>query len=132
MGGLKSQKVGKKWEQEILDVYYKRGYQGFKIATEISGTCFDIILIKNAGVMCIEAKHIQGDKLYFKGSGLSKKQDEINHFIKHCNTNVYIFVKSDKTGKWFTSWIQAYPIFEEKGYIDVNDCIKMDWGENDE
>lgn len=129
MGGLKSQKVGKKWEQEILDVYYKRGYQGFKIATEISGTCFDIILIKNAGVMCIEAKHIQGDKLYFKGSGLSKKQDEINHFIKHCNTNVYIFVKSDKTGKWFTSWIQAYPIFEEKGYIDVDDCIKMDWGE---
>ena len=129
MGGLKSQKVGKSWEQEILDVYYKRGFQGFKIATEISGTCFDIILIKNAGVMCIEAKHIQGDKLYFKGSGLSKKQDEINHFIKHCNTNVYIYVKSDKTGKWFTSWIQAYPIFEEKGYITVDDCMKMDWGE---
>ena len=129
MSGLKSQKVGKSWEQEILDVYYKRGHQGFKIATEISGTCFDIILIKHAGVMCIEAKHIQGDKLYFKGSGLSKKQDEINHFIKHCNTNVYIFVKSDKTGKWFTSWLQAYPIFKEKGYIDVNDCMKMDWGE---
>ena len=127
MGGLKSQKVGKSWEQEILDVYYKRGFQGFKIATEISGTCFDIILIKHAGVMCIEAKHIQGDKLYFKGSGLSKKQDEINHFIKHCNTNVYIYVKSDKTGKWFTSWLQAYPIFQEKGYITVNDCMKMDW-----
>ena len=45
MGGLKSQQVGKSWEQEILDVYYKRGFQGFKIATEISGTCFDIILI---------------------------------------------------------------------------------------
>jgi len=129
MGGLKSQQVGKSWEQEILDVYYKRGFQGFKIATEISGTCFDIILIKHAGVMCIEAKHIQGDKLYFKGSGLSKKQDEINHFIKHCNTNVYIYVKSDKTGKWFTSWLQAYPIFQEKGYITVDDCMKMDWGE---
>ena len=129
MGGLKSQRVGKSWEQEILDVYYKRGFQGFKIATEISGTCFDIILIKNAGVMCIEAKHIQGDKLYFKGSGLSKKQDEINHFIKHCNTNVYIYVKSDKTGKWFTSWLQAYPIFQEKGYITIDDCMKMDWGE---
>lgn len=129
MSGLKSQKVGKTWEQEILDVYYKRGHQGFKIATEISGTCFDIILIKHAGVMCIEAKHIQGDKLYFKGSGLSKKQDEINHFIKHCNTNVYIFVKSDKTGKWFTSWLQAYPIFKEKGYITVDDCMKFDWGE---
>lgn len=129
MSGLKSQKVGKSWEQEILDVYYNRGFQGFKIATEISGTCFDIILIKDAGVMCIEAKHIQGDKLYFKGSGLSKKQDEINHFIKHCNTNVYIYVKSDKTGKWFTSWLQAYPIFQEKGYITVDDCMKMDWGE---
>ena len=129
MGGLKSQRVGKSWEQEILDVYYKRGFQGFKIATEISGTCFDIILIKHAGVMCIEAKHIEGDKLYFKGSGLSKKQDEINHFIKHCNTNVYIFVKSDKTGKWFTSWLQAYPIFQEKGYITVDDCMKMDWGD---
>ena len=128
MGGLKSQRVGKSWEQEILDVYYKRGFQGFKIATEISGTCFDIILIKHAGVMCIEAKHIEGDKLYFKGSGLSKKQDEINHFIKHCNTNVYIYVKSDKTGKWFTSWLQAYPIFKEKGYITVDDCMKMDWG----
>ena len=129
MGGLKSQRVGKSWEQEILDVYYKRGFQGFKIATEISGTCFDIILIKHAGVMCIEAKHIQGDKLYFKGSELSKKQDEINHFIKHCNTNVYIYVKSDKTGKWWTSWLEAYPIFKEKGYITVDDCMKMDWGE---
>ena len=35
MGGLKSQSVGKKWEQEIIDAYYKIGYQPFKIATEI-------------------------------------------------------------------------------------------------
>ena len=125
MSGLKSQSVGKKWEQELLDAYYKRGYQGFKIATEISGTCFDIILIKNATVMCIEAKHIQGDKLYFKGSGLSKKEDEINHFIKHCNTNVYVFVKSDKTGIWYSSWLQLYPIFKEKGYITKEDCIPL-------
>ena len=125
MSGLKSQKVGKKWEQELLDAYYKKGYQGFKIATEISGTCFDIILIKNATVMCIEAKHIQGDKLYFKGSGLSKKEDEINHFIKHCNTNVYVFVKSDKTGIWYSSWLQLYPIFKEKGYIPKEDCIPL-------
>ena len=129
MSGLKSQQVGKTWEQEILDAYYKKGHQGFKIATEISGTCFDIILIKNATVMCIEAKHIQGDKLYFKSSGLSKKVDEINHFIKHCNTNVYIFVKSDKTGKWFTSWLEAYPIFKSRGYITVDDCIKINWSE---
>ena len=88
MGGLKSQRVGKSWEQEIIDAYYKKGYQPFKIPTEIMGTCFDIITIKNATVICIEAKHITGDKLYFKSCGLQKKQDEINHFIKHCNTMI--------------------------------------------
>lgn len=129
MGGLKSQSVGKQWEQEIIDAYYKRGYQPFKIATEIKGTCFDIIAIKNATCMCIEAKHITGDKLYFKGSGLWKKQDELNHFVKHCNTNVYIFVKSDKTGKWFIPWLQAYPLFKEKGYINKDDSIPFDFFE---
>ena len=129
MGGLKSQSVGKQWEQEIIDAYYKRGYQPFKIATEIKGTCFDIIAIKNATCMCIEAKHITGDKLYFKGSGLWKKQDELNHFVKHCNTNVYIFVKSDKTGKWFIPWLQAYPLFQEKGYINKDDSIPFDFFE---
>ena len=88
MGGLKSQSVGKSWEQRIIRAYYKRGYQPFKLATEINGTCFDIIAIKNATALCIEAKHTKSDKLYFKSSGLEKKQDEINHFIKHCNTNI--------------------------------------------
>ena len=78
MGGLKRQSVGIKWEQEIIDAYYKKGWQPFKIPTEIKGTCFDIILIKNSIVMCIEAKHITGEKLYFKSSGLDKKQDELN------------------------------------------------------
>jgi len=123
MAGLKSQKVGKSWEQEIIQEYYKKGYQPFKLATEIKGTCFDIIAIKNATVLCIEAKHITGDKLYFKGSGLSKKQDEINHFIKHSNTNVYVFVKSDVTGMWFDSWIRMYPKLKEKGYVMKEDCI---------
>lgn len=123
--GLTQQKVGKKFEQEIIEAYYKKGWQPFKIATEISGTCFDIILIKNSNCMCIEAKHIQGKKLYFKGSGLSKKQDEINHFIKHCNTNIFIFVKSDMDGYFFTSWLVAYPIFKEKGYITKDDCISI-------
>lgn len=118
-----SQRVGKQWENEIMNAYYKKGYQPFKIPTEIYGTCFDIILIKNAIVMCIEAKHITGEKLYFKSSGLEKKQDEINHFIKHAGTNIYIFVKSDKTGTWFNSWINLYPIFKEKGYITKDDCI---------
>ena len=125
MGGLKSQSVGKEWEQEIMDAYYEKGYQPFKLATEISGTCFDIIAIKNATALCIEAKHITGDKLYFKGSGLSKKEDEINHFIKHCNTNVYIFVKSDKTGIWYNSWLNVYPLLKNKGYITKEDCIPI-------
>ena len=128
MAGLKSQKVGKSWEQEIIDVYYKRGFQPFKIPTEIKGTCFDIILIKNATATCIEAKHITGDKLYFKSSGLYKKQDEINHFIHHSNTNIYVFVKSDVTGTWFNSWLNVYPILKEKGYITAEDCIKITMG----
>lgn len=126
MGGLKSQQVGKSWEQEIISMYYDKGWQPFKIPTEIMGTCFDIILIKNSAVMCVEAKHIQGAKLYFKGSGLYKKQDELNHFVHHCNTNVYLFIKSDKTGCFWTSWLEAYPILKEKGYIDIDDCIKME------
>lgn len=126
--GIKQQRVGKTWEQEIISMYYDLGWQPFKIATEISGTCFDIIMIKNSACMCVEAKHIQGEKLYFKGSGLYKKQDEINHFIKHCNTNVYIFVKSDKVGMFWTTWLNAYPILQEKGYIDISDCIQMNKG----
>lgn len=124
--GLKQQKVGKSWEQEIIEAYYKKGWQPFKIPTEMVGTCFDIILIKKAACQCIEAKHIQGDKLYFKGSGLFKKQDEINHFIRHCGTNIYIFVKSDKTGCFWTSWLKAYPIFKSRGYITKEDCIGME------
>lgn len=124
--GIKSQKVGKSWEQELMNCYYKKGWQPFKISTEIAGTCFDIILIRNAAVMCIEAKHIQGSKLYFKGSGLSKKQDELNHFVKHSNTNVYIYVKSDVDGCFFTSWLKAYPTFKEKGYITAEDCIRFE------
>lgn len=123
--GIKQQKVGKSWEQEIINAYYKKGWQPFKIATEISGTVFDIILIKNSSILCIEAKHIQGEKLYFKSSGLYKKQDEINHFIKHCGTNIYIYVKSDKTGTWFSSWLELYPIFKERGYVTKSDCIEF-------
>ena len=125
MGGKKSQSVGKSWEDEIINAYYKKGSQPIKLATEINGTCFDIVVIKNATAFCIEAKHITGDKLYFISSGLQKKCDEINHFIKHCNTNVYIFVKSDKTGTWFNSWLKLYPIFKQKGYITKEDCYEV-------
>lgn len=129
--GIKQQKIGKSWEQEIIDIYYDKGWQPFKIPTEIKGTCFDIIMIKNSAVMCVEAKHIVGSKLYFKGSGLFKKQDELNHFVEHCNTNVYIFVKSDIDGLFFTSWATAYPIFKEKGYITIDDCIEMNFIKED-
>lgn len=125
MAGRVSQVVGKQWEQEIIAAYYKKGYQPIKLATEINGTCFDIVLIRNATVMCIEAKHITGDKLYYKSSGLEKKTDEINHFIKHCNTNIYVFVKSDKTGTWFNSWLNVYPILKERGYITKEDCVEV-------
>ena len=125
MAGKKSQQVGKAWEDELIDAYYKKGFQPIKIATEIKGTCFDIVCIKDSLVLCIEAKHITGDKLYLKSSGLEKKVDELNHFIKHCNTNVYIYVKSDKTGMWFNSWLNLYPIFKEKGYVTVEDCIRF-------
>lgn len=125
--GLKAQQVGKSWEKEIIQSYYKKGYQPFKLATEINGTCFDIILVRGAGCICIEAKHIQGDKLYFKGSGLIKKQDELEHFVNHAKTNVLLYIKSDKVGCFWTTWITAYPIFKEKGYLDlVNDCIPLD------
>ena len=131
MSGKKSQKVGKDWEQEIINTYYKKGYQPIKLATEINGTCFDIVLIRNATVMCVEAKHITGDKLYYKSSGLEKKADEINHFIKHSRTNIYIFVKSDKTGTWFNSWLNVYPILRERGYITKEDCIEMSFDNHD-
>lgn len=124
--GLKSQKVGKSWEKEIISSYYKKGYQPFKLATEINGTCFDIILVRGDGCLCVEAKHIQGDKLYFKGSGLIKKQDELEHFQNHAKTNIFIYIKSDKVGTFWTTWKIAYPILKKKGYLElVKDCIPL-------
>ena len=73
--------------------------------------------------MFIEAKHIVSDKLYYKGSGLFKKRDELDNFVKKTNNNIYIFVKSDIDGRFFTTWVNAKPIFEEKGYLDLKqDC----------
>ena len=75
--------------------------------------------------MFIECKHTTSDKLHYKGSGLYKKRDEIQNFVQKYNTNVYIMIKSDKVGVFWTSWINAKPIFEEKGYLDLKkDCFK--------
>lgn len=124
--GIKQYKVGKEWEQEIIKYYRNKGYFAYKLATEVGGTVFDIICIKNAGCLCIEAKHVTGDKLYYIGSGISKKYDEIEHFVKTFNTNVYIYVKSDKLNNvYWTTWVRSGELLKEKGYLDLEkDCFK--------
>ena len=127
---LKQYKLGNQWEQEVLRYYSNRGYFAYKIPTMNSGTVFDILVVKNGSAMCIECKHIEGDKLYYQGSGILKKRDELDHFVRTTNNNVYIYVKSDKTGTWWTTWVKAKPIFEEKGYITIDDCFKCDLENN--
>lgn len=123
--GITQQRVGKSFEKEILDYYCKKGYFAYKFPTEFNGTICDIILIKNSAVMMIECKHTTSDKLYYKGSGIYKKRDEIDNFVQKYNTNIYIMIKSDKVGTFWTSWINAKPIFESQGYLDlVKDCFK--------
>lgn len=123
--GLKQQQVGKSFEKEILEYYAKKGFWTYKIPTEFGGTICDIILIKNSACMLIECKHITGEKLYYKGCGIYKKRDEIDNFVKKYNTNIYIMIKSDKLGVFWTSWINAKPIFESQGYLDLKkDCFK--------
>ena len=123
--GLKQQQVGKSFEKEILEYYSKKGYFAYKIPTEFGGTICDIMVIKNAAIMFIEAKHVSNDKLYYKGCGIYKKRDELNNFVNKYNCNVYIMVKSDKLGYFWTTWIKAKPIFEEQGYLDLEkDCFK--------
>ena len=123
--GLKQQQVGKSFEKDILEYYGKKGYFSYKFPTEFSGTICDIILIKNSSCMLIEAKHTTGDKLYYKGCGIYKKRDEIDNFVKRYNTNIYIMIKSDKLGTYWTTWLKAKPIFEDKGYLDIEkDCYK--------
>jgi len=61
-----------------------------------------------------------------------KKRDELNHFVERTGNNVYIYVNSEKTGTWWTTWVRAYPIFEKKGYIDINDCFPCDLNNKEE
>lgn len=123
--GIKQQRVGKSFEKEILEYYSKKGYWSYKIPTDFNGTVCDIILVKNSAVMFIECKHTTSDKLYYKGSGIYKKRDELNNFVQKYNTNIYIMIKSDKVGTFWTSWINAKPIFESQGYLDLEkDCFK--------
>lgn len=120
----KQYKVGRDWEREVMDWYFRKGYFVYKMPTMNSGTVFDILVIKNGAAMCIECKHIKGDKLYYENCGLKKKRDEIEHFIKRTNNNVYICVKSDTTGTWWTTWGLAKKMFEKQGYLTRENCFK--------
>ena len=124
--GIKQYKVGKEWEQAVIDYYRKKNYYAYKVPTQLSGTVFDILCIKNAGVLAIECKHIIGDKLYYIGSGISKKSDEIDHFVDTFNTNIYIYIKSDKlNGVYWTTWVRSGELLKKKGYLDLEkDCFK--------
>ena len=80
----------------------------------------------------IECKHIDGDKLYYKGSGLLKKTDEIEHFINVTQNNVYLYIKSDTSGTFWTTWEKAKNILKERGYITKEDCFPCNLNNLDE
>lgn len=130
---LKQYVVGKSWENKILEYYNKRGYIAYKFPTEYNGTICDILVARSGSCMFIEAKHIKRDKLYYKGCGIYKKRDEIDRFVNNTNNNIYIYIKSDKLGYFWTTWIKAKPIFEEKGFLDLEkDCFSANLGGKDE
>lgn len=125
--GRKQYEVGKSWEQEVLDYYKKRGFWAYKFPTEFNGTVCDIVICRDSSSMFIECKHIKSNKLYYKGCGIYKKRDELDHFVSTYNNNVYIMIKSDKAGIYWTTWLKAKPIFEKKGYLDIReDCYCAD------
>lgn len=120
---IKQYQVGKTWEEELMDYYNKRGFYTYKFITDYNGTICDILVSKNGSCMYIEAKHTKTDKLYYKGCGIHKKRDELDNFVNKYNNNVYIMIKSDKLGVYWTTWVKARPIFEKKGYLDLKeDC----------
>jgi len=123
--GKQQYEVGKKWEDMLMDYYNERGFYTYKFITDFNGTICDILVCKNGSAMFIEAKHITNDKLYYKGCGIYKKRDELDRFVKKSNNNIYIMIKSDKKGYFWTTWLKAKPVFEEKGYLDVEkDCFR--------
>lgn len=122
---IKQYEVGKSWEEELMDYYGKRGFYTYKFPTDFNGTICDIFISKNGGCMYIEAKHTKTNKLYYKGCGIYKKRDEIDNFVKKYNNNIYIMIKSDKVGVYWTTWLKAKPIFESQGYLDLEkNCFK--------
>lgn len=128
--GLKQYSVGKEWEEELLDYYSKRGFFAYKFPTEFNGTICDIIVAKKGACMFIEAKHTKNEKLYYKSSGIYKKRDELDRFVAKTKNNVYIMIKSDKLGKYWTTWVRSRDTFERKGYLDLKkDCFCANRGD---
>lgn len=125
--GIKQQKVGKSFEWEVLNWYNKKGYFTYKFPTDFNGTVCDIAVARRGSCLFIECKHTTSDKLYYKGCGIYKKKDELDNFVKKTNNNIYIMIKSDKLGYFWTTWVKVKSIFEEKGYLDLEkDCFKME------
>lgn len=128
--GLKQYSVGKGWEETLLDYYNKRGYFSYKFPTEFNGTICDILIAKNGTCMFIEAKHTKNEKLYYKSSGIYKKRDELDNFVNSTNNNVYIMIKSDKLGVYWTTWVRSREAFEKQGYLDLKkDCFCANRGD---
>lgn len=123
---LKSYLNGKTWEEYIVDYYNKRGYFTYKIPTMNGGTVFDIVAIHKGAALCIECKHITGSKLYYESSGLKKKTNEIEHFIDTSGTNLYLYVKSDKDGIFWTTWKRSGELLKQQGYLKTSDMVKAE------
>lgn len=128
--GLQQYIIGKSWETEIIEYYHKKNYWVYKMPTMNNGTVFDIILVKNGACLFVECKHIKGNKLYYKGSGLLKKTDEIEHFINTTGNNIYIYVKSDTDGCFWTTWVRSSELLKKQGYLATQDMFKADLGGN--
>lgn len=124
--GIKQYKVGKSWEEEVMDYYIDKGFFVYKVPTMNSGTVFDIFVARRGACLMIECKHITGSKLYYKGCGLAKKEDEIEHFVKTTGNNVYIYVKSDTDGCFWTTWEHRKKMLQTRGYITTKDMFKSD------
>lgn len=121
---LKSYTNGKSWEEKVIDYYNKRGYFTYKIPTLNGGTVFDIVAIHNGAALCIECKHITGDKLYYEGSGLKKKTNEIEHFVDTTGNNLYLYINSDKDGIFWTTWRNSGELLKKQGYLKTSDMVK--------
>ena len=129
---VKQYEVGKEWEEELLGYYRNRGYFSYKFPTGFNGTICDIFVAKKGTCMFIEAKHITSDKLYYKGSGIYKKRDELDRFVHRSGNNIYIMIKSDELGVFWTTWLYSRETFENKGYLELEkDCFKAEIGDVD-